>query len=325
MARQPHLIAMLRNLLSAVAVCLASAVLSAPGCATPTETSATELDGAVYASRTTRDQIGRILAPVMINGEGPFRFVVDTGATHSVVSSHLVTRLGLVASADRSILVSGVTGAAHMASVRIDHLQAGSLYFEDREMPVISAVLPGADGILGVEGLADKSIVVDFARDRIRILSSKYYARGMLSVPVSLDFRQLLLATGEIGGVSVKAIIDTGAQRTIGNLALRDALYARASQLESAALVGVQGVTADVQTAELLAAPRVTLGELRLERVAISYGDLHVFGVWDLRDEPALLLGMDVLGVFDRVVFDYAASQVHFKPRVSGVSIRKVR
>jgi hypothetical protein len=87
----------------------------------------------------------------------------------------------------------------------------------------------------------------------------------------------------------------------------------------------VQGVTADVQTAELLAAPRVTLGELRLERVAISYGDLHVFDVWNMRDEPALLLGMDVLGVFDRVVFDYAASQVHFKPRVSGVSIRKVR
>ena len=77
-------------------------------------------------------------------------------------------------------------------------------------------------------------------RDRIKILSSKYYAHGMLSVPVSLDFRQLLLATGEIGGVSVKAIIDTGAQRTIGNLALRDALYARARELDSAALVGVQ-------------------------------------------------------------------------------------
>jgi hypothetical protein len=59
--------------------------------------------------------------------------------------------------------------------------------------------------------------------------------------------------------------------------------------------------------------------------VAISYGDLHVFDVWDLRGEPALLLGMDVLGIFDMVVFDYATAQVHFKPRSTGAFIRKNR
>lgn len=315
---------MLRNALSAT-ICVASSMLSAPGCATPNQTRDAELDDAVYVSRTTRDQIGRILAPVMVNGEGPFRFVVDTGATHSVVTPSLVTQLGLVASADRSILVRGVTGAAQMASVRIDRLQAGALRFEDREMPIVNSVLSGADGILGVEGLGDKSVVVDFARRRISILGSKYYARDMLSVPVNLDFRQLLLASGQLGGVDVKAIIDTGAERTIGNMALRNALYAKAVGLETASAVDVQGVTPDVQTAELIAAPRISLGALRLERVAISYGDLHVFDVWDLRNEPALLLGMDVLGIFDMVVFDYVTRQVHFKPRSSGVSIRKTR
>ena len=315
---------MLRNVLSAI-VCVASSISSSPGCATPNETIDAEVDEAVYVSRTTRDQIGRILAPVMINGEGPFRFVVDTGATHSVITSSLVTQLGLVASANRSILVSGVTGAEHMASVRIDHLQAGALRFEDREMPIVNSVLSGADGILGVEGLADKSVVVDFARERIKILDSKYYPRDMLSVPVDLDFRQLLLVTGKLGGVAVKAIIDTGAERTIGNMALRDALYAKAAGLKVASSVDVQGVTADVQTAELIAAPRISLGDLRLDRVAISYGDLHVFDVWNLRGEPALLLGMDVLGIFDMVVFDYVTSQVHFKPRSGGVVIRKNR
>jgi predicted aspartyl protease len=314
----------------AIACSAALLLAAAGGCAAPIHESAgdefaTEEQGSLYASPTTRDRIGRILAPVMINGEGPFRFVVDTGATHSVIASHLVTRLGLVASADRSILVSGVTGAAHMATVRIDHLQAGALRFEDREMPIISAVLQGADGILGVQGLKDKSVVVDFERDRIKIIASKYYARDLLTVPVSLDFRQLLLATGRLGGVSVKAIIDTGAERTIGNLALRDALTARASRLRPASPVGVHGVTADVQMAELMAAPRITLGELRLERVSISYGDLHVFDVWDLRGEPALLLGMDVLGIFDMVVFDYATAQVHFKPRTTGVTFRQIR
>jgi hypothetical protein len=192
-------------------------------------------------------------------------------------------------------------------------------------MPIVHSVLSGADGILGVEGLADKAVVVDFARERIKILGSKYYARDMLSVPVNLDFRQLLLASGQLGGVDVKAIIDTGAERTIGNMALRDALYAKAVGIKAAASVDVQGVTPDVQTAELIAAPRISLGALRLDRVAISYGDLHVFDVWDLRGEPALLLGMDVLGIFDMVVFDYATAQVHFKPRSTGAFIRKNR
>jgi predicted aspartyl protease len=313
-------------IMGSVALLLAAA----GGCAATYDAGRAEFPGVsedepLFASPTTRDRIGRILAPVMINGQGPFRFVVDTGATHSVIAAHVLDRLGLVASVDRQVLVSGVTGSAYMATVHIDHLEAGALHFEDRDMPVVSAVLSGADGILGVQGLADKTIVVDFGRDRIKILDSGFYSRDMLSVPVSLDFRHLLLATAQIGDVSVKTIIDTGAERTIGNLALRDALNSRPNRLDPAVPVGVQGVTAEVQGAELQAAPRVTIGELRLHRVAISYGDLHVFDVWDLRSEPALLLGMDVLGVLDKIVFDYPSAQVHFKPHVDGVAIQKVR
>ncbi len=38
-----------------------------------------------YVAPTRRDQIGRIWAPVFINGRGPFRLVLDTGASHSAM------------------------------------------------------------------------------------------------------------------------------------------------------------------------------------------------------------------------------------------------
>src|SRR5258708_26422225 len=43
-------------------------------------------DALLLASPTTRDHIGRVVVPVMVNGQGPFRFSGETGANHSPLS-----------------------------------------------------------------------------------------------------------------------------------------------------------------------------------------------------------------------------------------------
>src|SRR5262249_19642673 len=60
----------------------------------------TAIPEALYAAPTRLDRIGRIVAPVMLNGRGPFRFVVDTGANRSVITTQLAAALGLEASHD---------------------------------------------------------------------------------------------------------------------------------------------------------------------------------------------------------------------------------
>ena len=47
-----------------------------------------------YVAPTRRDQIGRIWAPVLINGRGPFRLVLDTGASSSGVTAMVALALG---------------------------------------------------------------------------------------------------------------------------------------------------------------------------------------------------------------------------------------
>src|SRR5690242_9920799 len=47
------------------------------------------------AGVTGADRLGRMVAPVSINDQGPFRFIIDTGANRSVVSRALADHLGL--------------------------------------------------------------------------------------------------------------------------------------------------------------------------------------------------------------------------------------
>src|SRR6266852_397507 len=116
-------------------------------------------DALLFASPTTRDHIGRVVVPVMINGRGPFRFIVDTGANHSTISPGLARELGLKPAEGPSIILDGITGSAQVSFVRIDRLQAGELTIESTAVPVVwASVMAGADGILGAAGIMEKSL-----------------------------------------------------------------------------------------------------------------------------------------------------------------------
>lgn len=263
----------------------------------------------------------------MINGQGPFRFVVDTGASHSVMAAHLARQLGLVPALGGDVLLSGVTGSAMVGTVQVEQLQVGDLIMQNRSMAVINARLSDEDGVLGAEGLQDKKIVVNFTRNQIQILQSQVarFPREYVRVPVRLGFKGLLLADARIGHMSVKAIIDTGAERTLGNSALQQALKLGDTSRAMLPTTGVQGVTAEIQPAYLFTAPAIKLSDMYISQVDITFGDMHVFKVWNLEDEPALLIGMDVLGVLDTVVIDYGRKLLLLKPRPIQVRLQMVR
>ena len=75
-----------------------------------------------YVSPTRRDQIGRIWAPVMINGRGPFRLVLDTGATHSAVTALVAMALGVPTDKSPPVIMRGVTGFATVPTIKVESL-----------------------------------------------------------------------------------------------------------------------------------------------------------------------------------------------------------
>src|SRR6267143_2414112 len=61
-----------------------------------------EAPGPRYVAPTRWDRIGRIWAPVLINDRGPFRLVLDTGASRSAINASVAAALGIDLSNARS-------------------------------------------------------------------------------------------------------------------------------------------------------------------------------------------------------------------------------
>lgn len=270
----------------------------------------------LYAAPTRIDRIGRIVAPVMINGQGPFRLVVDTGASISAFSPELAKRLGLELSQVRTTLLHGVTGSSLVHTVSVEHIRAGEVLVEGQQIPVLwSSIMADADGILGVAGFRNERIQVDFKRDRILISKSRgrRAAPGFLTIRAKRVAGGLLVVDAKVGGVRTKAIIDTGAERTLGNRALRNALLARTRNQRAADQTSVYGATPHVSAGELLRSPAILLGEAGIAEIAVTYGDFHVFDIWGFNEIPALVIGMDVLGTLDALTIDYRLRELHIR------------
>ncbi|MEZ5498348.1 MAG: retropepsin-like aspartic protease [Steroidobacteraceae bacterium] len=275
-------------------------------------------DEALYAAPTRMDRIGRVVAPVMINGRGPFRLVVDTGASHSTLSPSLMQELGLSAEPGNMLSLTGVTGTAEVPYVKVAELTAGAITLRDQKLPVVwSPIMGDTDGILGVAKLTSARIEVDFDTDRIAIRTRA--GRGpdakLYRVPTRRLDNGLLVLSASVGRVKTWAVFDTGAERTLGNNALREALRARASDSITTSLTPVLGATPDIAMGERLLAPAIALGgSVRLANAEIIFGDFKVFHSWNMQDEPALLLGMDIIGVMRAFAVDFGRSEIWLAP-----------
>jgi len=268
-----------------------------------------------YVAPTLRDRIGRIWAPVLIDGKGPFRLVLDTGASHSAVIARVADNLGLAARAEDPVMLRGVTGSAVVPAIHVGRMEVGELLIAPSTLPIVADVFGGADGVLGREGLPDKRIFADFAHDRLVITRShrERAPPGFTAIPLRITHGGLLTADIRIGLTRAQAIIDTGGQQTVGNLALRQALVRL--RPADARTQDIIGVTLEEQRGDNLPTPPISFGPLTLRGVRVTFGDMFLFEHLKLTREPTLLVGMDVLGSFDAMIIDYRLHEMQIRMR----------
>jgi Aspartyl protease len=293
----------------------AQANTPASGDAAPVEEVVVSAPEPRYVAPTTRDQIGRIWAPVLINGKGPYRLVLDTGASRSAVTQRVVDDAGLPLR-KKPVKLRGVTGAAIVAAVDARTLEFGDLLIENAVMPVVADAFGGADGVLGAEGMADKRIEIQFLRDRIRIARShrEPAPAGYSVVPFEHSPNLGMRVQVMVGPIKATALIDSGAQVTVGNLALREAL-ARRRKESGGADDAIIGVTEDIQQATRVRVPGISAGGLIVRNAEIMFSDLHIMDHWALNSRPALIIGMDVLGALDTLIIDYRRDELQIRTR----------
>jgi hypothetical protein len=268
----------------------------------------------LFAAPTRLDRIGRVMTHVMVNGKGPFRFVIDTGASRSTLAPHLARALGLKPSVGRNVMLNGVTGAAEVPTVAVDSIEIGALRFDKQDLPVIfTSIMGNADGILGVAGFQDQRIDVDFKRDRVSVLESngKRPHYSMVTARATRNVNGLMIVDVRVGRrIRAKAVIDTGAERSLGNLTLQEAMNKNRRKKREVVAAVVHGATPDIADGDVQEIKEATIGDMTLTNMEVIFADFHVFKLWGLDQEPALLIGMDMLGVLERLVIDYRRNEV---------------
>ena len=110
-----------------------------------------------------------IIVPVFINGQGPFDFVLDTGATFTCVDRGLSQRLNLPERRGALGVGAGIGGSGQIRLVRMDSVRVGAARVEDLtgcEVDLRHAAQVGieADGLLGLNFLKPFRVTLDFQR-----------------------------------------------------------------------------------------------------------------------------------------------------------------
>jgi predicted aspartyl protease len=257
------------------------------------------------------DSSARMTVPVMINGQGPFSFVVDTGSNRTVISDTLAAQLQLPA---RGVIrVSSATGIDETPSALISKLAIGKHEVANIVAPVLFRSNLGAAGMLGIDAVADQTIVMDFKGGTMRIQPSSRSEESEATVVVRAKskYGQLILVDASVDGVPLYVIIDTGGEVTLGNLTLRDTLLRRRAHTPTP--ITVTSVTGNKAEADLSVLPRVLVGNVIVNNMQIAYANIHAFDQFGLTNKPAMLLGMSTLRHFERVWVDFKARQVRFR------------
>lgn len=292
----------------------ASALAFAPSLVRADTTAAPALPAADPINGFT-DMTDRLMLETTIDGNGPYRFVVDTGADRSVIASDVAENLGLLP--HRDVVVQGIVRALPAPTVRLQNLSFGKITLDDIAAPVLPRKWLGADGFLGLDVIDGRKVVFDFQGRKLSVersgASSDWPHFNEIVVRVDGSNGRLKAVDCVVDNVEAVAFIDSGAQLSICNTPLFNALQAGGAKAIDGAEIPLIGATGGLMIGRLMEISRIRLGNVLFTKTRLAISDLNVFDVWGLARKPALFIGMDFLQQCSNFSIDYRHKELRFK------------
>lgn len=257
-----------------------------------------------------KDESQRMTVAVRVSGNGPFRFLVDTGADRTAISSALAARLGL--EVGETAALHTMTGVSSVQTATVTGLQLSRNQMTILDAPVLEAEHMGADGILGTDSLRSQRVEFDFDNNVMTIVPSAQRIDredGTIVVTGRLRNGRLIVTNALADNNSITVVLDTGSEVSVGNEALRRRLV-NSGQLRNSGAVQLESVTGDLLNGQYMFVKRLEVGDVTLANLAVVFADAHTFQKLGLSDRPALLLGMNALRAFKKVSIDFASKKL---------------
>lgn len=250
----------------------------------------------------------RYTIPVRIDGVGPYNFMIDTGSQATAVTDRVMR--GVILPPAGEALVVGMASRQVVDLVELDRFEVADRTLHNIAAPVLQRRHVGADGIIGLDALQDFRVLIDFRDETIAVADAEdeLSRRGFeIVVRARSKLGQLLITDAKIEGVRATVIIDTGAQASMGNLALQRRIRAKRAHEVKTTDVNGASILSDLSYARSL-----EFQGLEVSNVPITFADTPAFEALGLEDKPVLSLGMQHLRLFDRVAIDFAKRQILF-------------
>jgi Aspartyl protease len=213
---------------------------------------------------------------VRVNGEGPFLFLLDTGAAGAArLDSSLVKRLGLEPEGQREGSDAGAAGHAVLRQFHVNTLALGSFELRDvtaysREYNTVSYV-PQIDGILGIEFFAEVLLTLDYPARRVRMTSGHLPPVDRVSV-LPLEFHEgNPYVPIKLGGLTATALIDTGNIRSID---MPSAAVAGLRQTSYSRMIGKgRSASGEFEIREMPVGDSLTIGRQTIPLRTVTFAD----------------------------------------------------
>jgi predicted aspartyl protease len=296
------------------------ACLSCPALAQGSSEIGLVTEGSTAAAETLttgEDSSNRMTVPIMINGQGPFRFIIDTGSSSSVVSREVADRLMLPVGKKARVVSMGGVSESHMVKINTLGVSANR-ELKSVNLPAFPEKYIGADGLLGLDALKGQRILLDFAAQTMLVEPGN--SKAVRDEPVTTNtivvrgrnrLGQLVLVDADANGQDVWVVVDTGAQTTVGNNALRSLMVKRTPK-EGFQKVELLSVVGERIPADYALVGKMRIGGVQIGNAAVAFTEIRPFKTFGLNRRPAMLLGMESLRGFRRVSIDFANKRVRF-------------
>jgi len=255
----------------------------------------------------------RMTMPVEIGGLGPYPFVIDTGSQRTIIATELAQRLALPPLPPVEIV--SMAGRVTVSAVQLEALRFGEHAIGSLAALTIARADMGGMGIIGLDSLRDKRLTLDFAKRRMEIGASRRASASRdedsIVIRARSRYGQLILMNSRIDGRRVNVILDTGAELSIGNMALFRSLKLKRLIVppRPTVLMSVTGIEVPAQFAVVR---RLSIGSAAMDNVPMVFLDAAPFDELGLGDKPAMLLGMGMLRLFDRIAIDFGHRHIDF-------------
>jgi predicted aspartyl protease len=128
---------------------------------------------------------------------------------------------------------------------------------------------------------------------------------GTIVIRTKRRHGRLVVTNAVAEGRSVTVVLDTGAQVSMGNEALRRDLAGK-GLVDAAQHVELVSVTGQTISGDYMFLRQLEIGGLVLKNVGIVFAEAHTFRQLKLERKPALLLGMNAISAFKKVSIDFA-------------------